>query len=306
MHTFSRYAEVRAALTDEALVPVPASAGAPVGTMAWLRSQVARFSSGPDHTRRRAMVTADLASVTPSALATLSAPPNHPAAVPGGPSPTNPAAVGTSDQQRQSSAGAVGGSGRQPWAPTDAVGGSDERRLVVAALAGALGSADPEAVADAVAVASTTYFGGADRAADQAVGWLLAHVLKVDPAADVERAANRIGLLIQAGDATATLIANARAALPAAPDVETALAETLRDNPPVRVMRRVAIRATRVGDVPIAAGEEIALDVAAAAKESGVTLTFGVAPRTCPGREHALALAAGRLAGHPFDTANVP
>ncbi|MFE7594872.1 hypothetical protein ACFU6K_36260, partial [Kitasatospora sp. NPDC057512] len=52
--TFSRYDDVTAALADPALVPPPAAAPAPAapgapggvpGTVAWLRSAVARFSS---------------------------------------------------------------------------------------------------------------------------------------------------------------------------------------------------------------------------------------------------------------------
>ncbi|NED12124.1 isocitrate lyase/phosphoenolpyruvate mutase family protein, partial [Streptomyces sp. SID9124] len=47
-HEFSRYAEVRAALADPALVPPsPApDAGPPGASVAWLRATVARFASG--------------------------------------------------------------------------------------------------------------------------------------------------------------------------------------------------------------------------------------------------------------------
>ncbi|MDX3230846.1 isocitrate lyase/phosphoenolpyruvate mutase family protein [Streptomyces sp. ME19-01-6] len=69
-HEFDRYADVRAALADPALVPeLPASDGGPAGaSVAWLRATVARFSSGEPHRRRRALVEAELARLEPAAL----------------------------------------------------------------------------------------------------------------------------------------------------------------------------------------------------------------------------------------------
>ncbi|MFF6999725.1 isocitrate lyase/phosphoenolpyruvate mutase family protein [Streptomyces sp. NPDC008313] len=70
MHTFSRYADVRAALADPALVPeLPAAKDGPAGeSVAWLRATVARFSSGERHRRRRALVEAELARLEPTVL----------------------------------------------------------------------------------------------------------------------------------------------------------------------------------------------------------------------------------------------
>ncbi len=48
-------------------VPPPPPAG-PVGTLSWLRATVSRFSAGPDHARRRAMIVARLATLDPAAL----------------------------------------------------------------------------------------------------------------------------------------------------------------------------------------------------------------------------------------------
>jgi hypothetical protein len=232
---------------------------------------------------------------------------------------------------------------------------ADPRLRAVSALAEGLGLADPEAVAEAVAVVATAYFGTDDPAvgagADAAVAWLLPRVLDggerpVRPVADdtaFEAAANRIGLLVQACDATGTLVAHAEKAAPSCPRPpaaeppgpeplaaetpgagplpaeplpsealrsEALLAETLRHDPPVRTMRRVAARATRVAGVEIAEGDLVLLDIAAANRDpeffaapgsfeprrSGPpALTFGAAPRVCPGRAHALALAAGLL-----------
>lgn len=70
VHEFDRYADIRAALADPALVPeLPAADGGPSGaSVAWLRATVARFSSGEPHRRRRALVEAELARLEPAAL----------------------------------------------------------------------------------------------------------------------------------------------------------------------------------------------------------------------------------------------
>ncbi|MFJ9083778.1 isocitrate lyase/phosphoenolpyruvate mutase family protein [Streptomyces sp. NPDC102384] len=124
-----------------------------------------------------------------------------------------------------------------------------------------------------------------------------------------ELAAARICLLVQARDATAALVrhtaaapaditpATGDAASAAARPIEQLLHETLRNDPPVRVLRRVAARDTRVVGRDIAAGELVLLDATAAGPtDAGEPLAFGAPPRVCPGREHAMALAAGALA----------
>ncbi|WP_344444800.1 cytochrome P450, partial [Kitasatospora nipponensis] len=193
----------------------------------------------------------------------------------------------------------------------------DPRVAAVGVLAEALGLVEPDAVARAIAVVAGRYFGGndpaADAAADAAVAWLPQGVAGPDgergggPQVGPERAANRIGLLVQACDATGALVENARRH-PAGPG--DALAETVRHDPPVLVMRRVAASEVRVGGVAIARGDLVVLDVAAANRDPEVftdpdafdpdrsgprSLTFGAGPRVCPGRAHALALAAGLL-----------
>ncbi|MFI2612609.1 hypothetical protein [Kitasatospora sp. NPDC018619] len=278
--TFSRYDDVTAALADPALVPLPAQPGAPPGTVAWLRSAVARFGSGEPHARRRALVLADLERLDP-------------------------------DQLRVAAA-----AGFEP----------DTRLRVVRVLAAGLGLADPEAVARDIAAVSRAYFaagpddpatktaeavdavGAAEAvdamdavdaadgpAADAAVARLLPAM--GDP--DEETAANRIGLLVQACDATAALVEGARRH----PD---GLAGVLRSDPPVRTMRRLAVRGTGIGGVAVPAGTPVLLDVAAAqaGAPEGVALTFGAAPRSCPGRAQALVIAEGILYGasDPADT----
>ncbi|MEV6012716.1 cytochrome P450, partial [Streptomyces sp. NPDC051976] len=121
-------------------------------------------------------------------------------------------------------------------------------------------------------------------------------------------------MLVQACDATGTLVEHAEKAAASCPrpSVETAetatkplpaeplLTETLRHDPPVHTMRRVAAGATRVAGMEIAEGDLVLLDVAAANRDPAVfgapavfapersappALTFGAAPRVCPGRD---------------------
>ncbi|WP_157383278.1 cytochrome P450 [Nonomuraea coxensis] len=111
-----------------------------------------------------------------------------------------------------------------------------------------------------------------------------------------------VTLLLQAHDATETLIANALPRLAGHDDVEAVLRETLRHDPPVKVLRRLDLRDE----------EEVTLDVVAAnrdpdvfpdpgrfdpARGDGPHLTFGAGLRPCPAPAYALALAAGVLEG---------
>lgn len=269
IHEFDDVADVRAALADPALVPeLPAGEDGTAGaSVAWLRATVARFSAGEPHRRRRALVEAELARLEPDAL-------------------------------------------RQAAAAGPEAGSAGELRVrVVATFAGALGMPEPRAVAVAVGVVAGAYFGrgdataddaaaaegaAADDAADDAVAGLVARLMPGPPAEaapgdPLEAAAQRIGLLVQAYEATGALV-EAAAASGGHP-----LARVLRESPPVRVMRRVAARPTRVGGREIAAGDLVLLDLATANRAHPVPLTFGAPPRGCPGRRHALALANGLL-----------
>ncbi|MEU4393839.1 hypothetical protein [Kribbella sp. NPDC023855] len=124
----------------------------------------------------------------------------------------------------------------------------------VEVLAEALGM--PIAVAEDIAVIAKSYqpHTTITAAADEAVDRLVRTLGGYD-----ERTANRIALLVQACDATATLVANTLAGLA---------------GPPVPKTRRVAPDGTTV--------------------EVDLTDTpFGAGPHACPGRLHALALADG-------------
>jgi cytochrome P450 len=206
-------------LTDPAfrVPPVPpASAG-----VAWLRATVARFSSGPVHDRRRALVIALLDAIPMESLRARSG--MHPAAILG-------------------------------------------RTL----------SAD-ESVIDLVRDVAQAYQPGTgdEYRADMAVDRLVA----VFGGVFDELTAARIGLLVQACDATALLIERAR---------HRNLHQVLCENPPVPATRRQALATATVGGITIEAGEVVQVCLAD-------ELAFGAGSHRCPGRAHALALVAQAL-----------
>ncbi|NUR69513.1 MAG: hypothetical protein HOU81_01695 [Hamadaea sp.] len=93
-----------------------------------------------------------------------------------------------------------------------------------------------------------------------------------------EATAARIGVLVQACDATATLIDRVRHG--------ASVDEVMRDQPPVRATKRQALTRTTVGGLTVEAGEVVQIPL-------GGELAFGAGPRRCPGRAHALALVEG-------------
>jgi cytochrome P450 len=155
-------------------------------------------------------------------------------------------------------------------------------------------------VAGLVAVVARAYHpsAGPDPEADRAVRALVAACGGVPD----ELAAARIGLLVQACDATAALVGLAVLAADAAgwDSPEDLITEVLRHGSPVRVTRRVA-----------ADGTPVVVDLAAANRDPAVFadpdqfrpgradghrhLGFGAGRHRCPGDAHALALVAGVL-----------
>lgn len=264
VHGVSSYAQARAVLEQPLLVPEPAAGAAdsPVGSLAWLRATVARFTGDAQlHARRRAHAEAALAGLDPERL--------------------RRAAAGSAETE-----GATG-----------AATGPDDRHAVVATLADALGLPEPAAVAQAVVVVSAGYFGGTltpveAKAADEAVALLLA---RVGAGREAEDAAQRIGLLLQACDATARLVEHARRAGLPAGGTEGILDDVLRHDPPVPALRRRAVADVRVGELEVPSGDAVLIDVTAAQRDAPDLLVFGAGPHRCPGRAHALALAAGLL-----------
>ncbi|WP_326566438.1 oxidoreductase [Amycolatopsis rhabdoformis] len=167
-------------------------------TVAWLRAMVARFSTGEDHTRRRALVLEELARIQPQALQEAASPKQPP----------------------------------------------------VATLAQALGYAvNPEDVRE-IAKAYQPHFPQTPEA-DQAC----ARLVQALGGTPDERTAAKIGILVQACDATEALIKNT--------------------HPPVPTTRRWVD------------GAEVAVDLR--------DHPFGAGPHACPGEDHAKALAQGAL-----------
>lgn len=184
--------------------------------------------------------------------------------------------------------------------------------LVLAVALGVRAEDGPGAVG-AVAAIAPAYLPGPGAGPDETdlaaadEGLMRLSRLLGDPAP--ERLAVVAGLLAQAYAPTVALVRGALTAAPApgsaesctagARTVEELLDETLRHDPPVRTLRRRA-----PGD-----GRTVVLDVAAAGRDPEAPrgrdlsrtegepeyLTFGAGPRACPGRQVALALAAGTI-----------
>lgn len=204
--------------------PVPSDV--PVGSIAWLRASVARFSNGSGHVRRRALAVGLLDNVDADSLRDNAF------------SRTSRlmAAVGTVDVMAEIA-----------------------RPVPVGVLAEALGLPDVSADVTPVAAAYHPHV-TPDAAAEAALGRLIVHC-----GGPTELAAARIGLLVQACDATAGLIGNG---------LSEALTGKPAGQPVLRTRRRIG-------------GEDVTVSLAGT--------PFGAGPRECPGSRHALALATGVL-----------
>jgi cytochrome P450 len=241
--------DIRAALCDPRLDVTPVPTGSAPGTLGWLRERVPRFASSAIHADRR--------SLTESLIAELDLP-----------------------QLRHDTANRA----------RDALGDGPfdvmatlARHVPLAALATALGAStmDP---ADAVTVAQAYLPPAQAGEADAAV----ARLVDAFGGTPDDRTAHRIGLLGQAGEATAGLIGTATVLmLRARRGPDDAVAAALRTAPPARANRRVALLPTRIAGVDIAAGEIVRLDL-----EGEV---WGLGPHACPGGAVAVALAVGVL-----------
>jgi cytochrome P450 len=239
-------ADVRAILADPAYVVPSAPPAAQTGTLAWLRAHVTRFCEGEAHDRRRALAEHEIAALDPAGLREAAA------------------AMTAAELARHPNS-----------EPFDVM--PLARRVPAAALAAGLGlrADDIAAAVDAVLGAVSGYLNpdlaGPD--ADSSVALLA----KTFGPGEPEPLANRIGLLMQACDATAALIGNALIAAFASDDsVEEIIAGTLVDDPPTLRTRRISPD-----------GELVTVDIS--------NCTFGAGRRPCPGAEQARALAAGVL-----------
>jgi cytochrome P450 len=281
----TRHDDVCTVLCDPRYGVPAVPGGASVGTIAWLRATVSRFSNGEQHAHRRAVVARELRELPPAAL--------------------------RAEAERRAHAvidDAVG-SGRID------VMASLARRVPMAVLAARLGIADAERAAAAVIVTSAAYFPGAPEPAERAADESTAELVRLLGQGDEEVIASKIAVMVQGCDATAGLIGKAVcAALPpalgASRDWPTGdiLAEVVRLDPPARVMGRVSQAAAELDGCPVPAGSRLVLRLDSANRDSAVhacpedfdpgrsdsaSLSFGHGIRPCPGADHALMLAAG-------------
>lgn len=227
-------------LDDENFVVPPAVGyGWEPGGIGWLRANVARFSSGQAHERRRKLTLAELSRVDVETVRAAAF----------------RLARGESD--------------------VDVVA----RVVPVTVLAAALGV--PDAPVDSVADVAAVYLTGASGGPEvQDALDALVHACGGVPD---DRTATVIGLLVQTYAATATLIGSAAATGAASGD--SAVAQALRDTPPVRGTRRMAVADARLDGRPVTAGTVVPVDL--------TTTPFGAGPHECPGADLAVAIAAG-------------
>jgi cytochrome P450 len=222
-----------AVLTDDERYRMPPVEPAPAG-VGWLRATVARFSDGPTHRRRRALAVRMLADLDPLELA------------------------------RDATAETTAVLDRIVATDTDLMA-VVARPVPVTVLGRALGVHIDDLTARVAAAARAyqpDHDGGpeADRRADDAVDALAAG----DPG---EESAARIGLLVQACEATAALVRDGLRA----GSVEAAL----RGGPPVPRTRRVRD------------GEAVPVDLSGHPSGAG--------PHACPGQSHAIAMASAMV-----------
>lgn len=309
----TRHADVTAVLTDPECV-VPAAPGGPPGTLAWLRGTVSRFSAPERHPARRALGVAALAALDPTELRTAAARLAE----------TELRAERTEDRLAAGTGAEVRRAGDRltlgpeaeadvEWTEVEQVADRSDgvaRRVPLVVLTERLGLGDPAAAVPAVVAVAAAYHPDAEPAAVRRADRAVATLLAMSPPAPPEIIGNRLGLLVQTCEATAGLIRAAARhgrAVPASVRTEDLLAEVLRLDPPVRVTRRVATAALRLGGCALDPGSRLLLRFDAANRDPAVfdepdrfragrpqrVLTFGAGPRGCPGERHALALAAG-------------
>lgn len=260
MHTVTAYDDIRAVLLDPAFaVPLVPAADPPAG-VAWLRAHVARFSNGPEHRRRRALAAGELAAMDPHIL-------------------------GRRAFERTATLARDG-------KPIEVMA-QVARSVPLQLLADALGIGSPSTRAVSVVARAYHPHVGPDPAAD----WAVAELVDACGGRHDEPTAARIGLLVQACDATAGLIGSTvqamlrtRSSRPA----EIILAETLRCDPPVLRTRRITTAPARIGGTDLPPGTPVDLELAAAAARDE-HLAFGLGVHACPGRAIAWAITGGIL-----------
>lgn len=231
---------------------------------------MARFSDGDDHRRRRADVEQVLDPLSSTeALAALGREACRRTA----------AALPAPEEPRRVDAVPLG------------------RTVPVAALAAALGVADRD-VAEVVrhtgslCDALAPLLPGVSRPDDAAAAEGLLAALRRTGWADEHRAVAVAGVLFQARDATAALIGSALLAADTAADPDVVVDRVLREQAPVQATRRRASEGIRLAGLPVPAGAQVWVALAAAEQgPAAAPATFGSGPHRCPGAGLAVVLA---------------
>jgi len=268
MLTLTSHAAVCAAFVDPTCGVPPARSDGSIATLNWLRDNVCRFSNSEEHQRRRALVEAELDQIDAGWLRAAA---------------------------RERTRSELTRAGDAAWDVLARV----TRPVPVGVLASALGVPDTEPVVESTVVVAAVYLRGQGSADVDAHVQRLVRLLGPEA---TEAVANRIGILVQACNATAALVEAAlRLSRQCAEKwpVEALIAETLRYDPPARSTQR---------ECPSC--RQVTLDLAAANRDPAVfedadrfdpgrsqvgNLAFGYGPRSCPGHAQATALAAGVL-----------
>ncbi|MGI5283204.1 cytochrome P450 [Nonomuraea polychroma] len=262
MHV-TRHAEARTVLTDTRYVPPPVPQDGREGTLAWLRAQVSRFSTGDAHARRRRAVVERLAAIDPA------------------------------DLRSAARAMTLERDGEWRGIPTqvlEAALGIKDTAAVPAAASGYLtGEAGPEADAAVAALL--------DQADLPAVTLLLQAHAATEGLID-----NALKHATWDGDQPDPRSSATPRSAPTGIDVEALLHETLRHDPPLKATRRLDTRTgdeVTIDLVAVNRDPDVFPDPDRFDPTRGPVphMTFGHGVRPCPAPDHALALAAGVLEG---------
>jgi cytochrome P450 len=308
--------DVAAALSSAALTVGPA--GEPSGAAARLQAQMARFTDGAAHQRRRALIQEllpdaarlerDAWSMTSAGLAgrrgrwdAMELARRVPCAV-------LAASLGVAPQAPEDAPGsapqAAGGAPATPCAVADLTGKlcavlaprSEAGLASGNALAGEGDAAATALLAELAAPGRLPGAGVANRASEANGSAGVTGGPEAAGSRGEERAVAAVSILFQARDATAGLIGLALCAAAGHPQATAAdlvrLAE--RGDPPVQCTRRVAARPVTIGGVTIPAGALVWVLLATADRgDPWPPATFGGGPHACPARLAATALARG-------------
>lgn len=254
-------AAVATVLTSDAAVVAPP--GPPVDPVDEVRATMARFSDGAAHARRRAIAVAALAGLAPERAR---------------------------DRADELTAAALAGR-----AEVDV--GDLAARVPVRVLAEAMGW-EAGAIDEAVALLCARLAPRRDDPARPDPGTVLARFRDAVGTLD-ERTVNEVAVLFQARDATAALIAVAAPRVLDGTRRAVTVADVLaadRAEPVVHTTGRRTLADLPLGAVTIPAGSTVVVALAAATRATDdATWSFGAGRHACPGRELALAIAAGLL-----------